>query len=267
MSEKKIKIRNNQVEINYYQQGQGSMSLLFIHGWCINANYWDNQMSYFAKTNTVYSIDLPGFGKSSATREQWSIEEYAKDVTAFIQALDLKNVVLIGHSMSGYIMLEASFDNNSGIIGLVGIDNYKSFNTNVTPELMEQRTDFFAMLKDDFINAAPAYAENMLFHPNTTSEIKERIKNDFSMANPIIGCDSLFQMMQFIPTVAAKLEKTQYKLHLINSDTTPTNETALEKHCKNGYNLKGINYTGHFPMNENPSEFNQILDGILNEIS
>lgn len=267
MTEKKIKIRNNQVEINYNQQGQGNVSLLFIHGWCINASYWDHQMSYFAKTNTVYSIDLPGFGKSTATREHWSIEEYAKDVTAFIQTLDLKNVVLIGHSMSGYIMLEASFNNNSRIIGLVGIDNYKSFNTIVTLEQMEQRADFFAMLKDDFINAAPSYAENMLFHPNTPPEIKERIKNDFSMSNPIIGCDSLFQMMQFIPTVAAKLEQTQYKLHLINSVTTPTNETDLEKHCKKGYNLKCINSTGHFPMNENPSEFNQILDDILNEIS
>lgn len=267
MTEQKVKIRNNQVEINYLQQGQGDLSLLFIHGWCINSNYWNNQMSYFAKTNTVYSLDLPGFGKSSATRECWSIEEYANDIISFIETLDLKNVILIGHSMSGYIVLQASLNNNSRILGLVGIDNFKSFDNNVTSEQIEERDSFFKMLKDDFKSTAPTYAENMLFHADTPSGIKERIKSDFSMANPKIGCDSLFQMIQFIPTVKNKLENAQYKLHLINSDSTPTNETALTKYCKKGYNLKIINSTGHFPMNEKPSEFNEILNEIINNIT
>lgn len=66
MIEKKLKIRNNQVEINYYEQGEGNITLLFIHGWCISSSYWKNQISYFANTKKIYSIDLPGFGKSSA---------------------------------------------------------------------------------------------------------------------------------------------------------------------------------------------------------
>ena len=267
MTGKKIKIRNNQVEIYYNQQGEGNVSLLFIHGWCINSSYWDNQMAYFAKANTVYAIDLPGFGKSSATRENWSIEEYANDVNAFIEILDLKNVILIGHSMSGYIALQASLSNNSRISGLVGVDNFKSFNNSVTSEQMKERESFFHLLKNDFKNTAPTYAENMLFHTNTSTEIKERIKNDFSLANPKIGCDSLYQMLQFIPTVTHKLENIQYKLHLINSNSTPTNETDLKKYCEKGYNLDIINSTGHFPMNEKSSEFNERLNNIIKNIS
>lgn len=267
MTGKKIKIRNNQVEIYYNQQGEGNVSLLFIHGWCINSSYWDNQMAYFAKANTVYAIDLPGFGKSSATRKNWSIEEYANDVNAFIEILDLKNVILIGHSMSGYIALQASLSNNSRISGLVGVDNFKSFNNNVTSEQMKERESFFHLLKNDFKNTAPTYAENMLFHTNTSTEIKERIKNDFSSANPKIACDSLYQMLQFIPTVTRKLENIQYKLHLINSNSTPTNETDLKKYCKKGYNLDIIDSTGHFPMNEKSSEFNERLNNIIKNIS
>lgn len=266
MTEKKIKIRNNQVEINYYQEGQGDMSLLFIHGWCINGSYWEDQISYFTKTNAVYAIDLPGFGKSSAERDVWSVEEYAKDITAFIQALDLKNVVLIGHSMSGYSILQASLDDASRIIGLVGIDNYKSFYLHMTPEQTEQKTAFFASLREDFQNFAPAYAANMLLHEDTAAAVKERIRQDYSLANPVIAYDTLFRMMQFVPTVPAKLGKAPYTLHLINNDTTPTDETELAKYCKKGYLLKTIHGTGHYPMNEKPAEFNLLLEDVLKEI-
>ncbi len=99
-------------EINYYQQGQGDTTLLFIHGWCIDGTYWKNQVEYFSKKYNVYAIDLPGFGKSKAERANWTIEEYANDVTAFIDTMNLRNVVIIGHSMAGDIMLQAALTNN-----------------------------------------------------------------------------------------------------------------------------------------------------------
>ena len=108
MSEKQIKIRNNQVEINYFKQGKGDTTLMFLHGWCINGTYWKNQLEYFSKNFSVYAIDLPGFGKQKADRTNWNIVEYAHDVAAFIDTLGLKlkNVVIIGHSMADEIMLQ-----------------------------------------------------------------------------------------------------------------------------------------------------------------
>jgi len=102
---KQIAIRESKVEINYFQQGKGDTTLLFLHGWCIDGTYWKNQSDYFSKAYNVYAIDLPGFGKSKAERTNWTIEEYAKDVNAFIDAMNLKKVVIVGHSMSGEIML------------------------------------------------------------------------------------------------------------------------------------------------------------------
>ena len=49
MTAKQITIRNNQVEINYFQQGQGNTTLLFLHGWCIDGTYWEKQVDYFSK--------------------------------------------------------------------------------------------------------------------------------------------------------------------------------------------------------------------------
>ncbi|HOO84300.1 MAG TPA: alpha/beta hydrolase, partial [Prolixibacteraceae bacterium] len=66
MIAEQIKIRNNQVEINYFEQGQGDITLLLLHGWCIDGTYWANQLEAFSKTYKVIAIDLPGFGKSKA---------------------------------------------------------------------------------------------------------------------------------------------------------------------------------------------------------
>lgn len=263
MTEKKIKIRNSEVEINYYQQGKGDTTLLFLHGWCIDGTYWENQLNHFSKQYNALAIDLAGFGKSTANRNNWTIEEYAEDVNSFIDSLHLKNVVLIGHSMSGEIMIQTAMLNNPNIIGLVGVDNFKVLDVEYTPEQMKQMTDFFPLLQNDFKNSAPMYADLMLFHPMTSIENKDRVKTDFANSDAQIGYGTLMNLMQYSSTEAQTLEKLKLPLNLINSDYFPTNEIGLQNHCKNGYKIETISDTGHYPMIEKPKEFNKKLEKIL----
>jgi pimeloyl-ACP methyl ester carboxylesterase len=263
MTAKQVTIRDKQVEINYFQQGQGDTTLLFLHGWCINGTYWKNQVEYFSKNYNVFAIDLPGFGKSKAERTNWTIEEYTNDVTAFIDAMNLRNVVIIGHSMAGEIMLQTALTNNPKIIGIVGVDNFKIIDVVFTPEQMKQMTDFFPLLEKDFKNSAPAYADLMLFHPTTSKEVKDRVKTDFTNSDSDIGYKTILTQMQYASTDAQRLEQLNYKLHLINSDGFPTNEIGLKNHCKNSFQVETIAATGHYPMIEKPTEFNLILEKVL----
>ena len=266
MATKQITIRDKKVEINYFQQGQGDTTLLFLHGWCIEGTYWKNQVDYFSETYRVFAIDLPGFGKSKAERANWTIEEYAKDVTAFIEAMNLENVVIIGHSMAGEIMLQTALTNNPKITGIVGVDNFKLIDVVFTPEQMKQMTDFLPLLEKDFKNSAPIYADLMLFHPTTSKEVKDRVKNDFANSNSVIGYGTLMNQMQYASTDAQRLEQLNYKLYLINSDGFPTNEIGLKNHCKNSFQVESIAATGHYPMIEKPTEFNLILEKVLTEM-
>ena len=263
MTAKQITIRDKQVEINYFQQGKGDTTLLFLHGWCIDGTYWKNQVDYFSKNCNVYAIDLPGFGKSKAERTNWTIEEYANDVTAFIDTMNLKNVVIIGHSMAGVIMLQTALSNNSKIVGIVGVDNFKFIDVSFTPEQMKQMTDFFPMLQNDFNNSAPVYADMMLFHPTTSKEVKDRVKTDFANCDSVIGYGTFMNQMQYAYTDAQRLEQLNYKLYLINSDGFPTNEIGLNNHCKSSFQVQTIAATGHYPMIEKPTEFNLILEKVL----
>jgi len=263
MTAKKITIRDKQVEINYFHQGQGDTTVLFLHGWCIDGTYWENQVEYFSENYNVYAIDLPGFGKSKAGRTNWTIEEYANDVTAFIDTMNLKNVVIIGHSMAGEIMLQTALTNSPKIVGIVGVDNFKSIDVALTPEQMKQMTDFFPLLEKDFENAAPVYADLMLFHPTTSKEVKDRVKTDFANSDSVIGYGTIMTQMQYAYTDAQRLEQLNYKLYLINSDGFPTNETGLKNHCKNSFQVETISATGHYPMIEKPAEFDLILEKVL----
>ncbi|HNW52095.1 MAG TPA: alpha/beta hydrolase [Prolixibacteraceae bacterium] len=263
MTEKQVILRDNQVEINYYQQGKGDTTLLFLHGWCIDGTYWENQVAYFSKKYTVYAIDLPGFGKSKAQRTNYTVEEYANDVTAFMDAMNLQRVVIVAHSMAGEIMLQTALTNHPRIAGLIGVDNFKSIDVVLPPEQMKQMNDFFPLLETDFKNAAPQYADRLLFHPTTSAEVKERVKTDFANSNPVIGFGTIITQMNYASNDAQRLEQLNDRLYLINSDRFPTNETGLKNHCKNGFQVETIPGTGHYPMIEKPAEFNWLLEKIL----
>lgn len=263
MIAKQIVIRDSQVEINYFEQGTGDTTLLFIHGWCIDATYWESQINYFSENYTVCAIDLPGFGQSKVERTNWTIEEYAIDVAAFIESKDLKNVVVVGHSMAGGIMLQNALTNNSRILGIVGVDNFKIIDVEFTPEQKQQMAAFFPMLKNDFKNTAPVYADMALFHPMTAVEVKNRVKADFAKSDSYIAYETCMNQMQYIAADAQRLEQLNYKLYLINCDSTPINEVGLQNHCRSGFHIETLIATGHYPMIEKPSEFNRVFDRIL----
>lgn len=263
MEAKKIKLRSDLVEINYWEGGHGEINLLFLHGWCINAEYWEQQLTFCSEKYKVYALDLPGFGKSTAERTDWTIQEFALDVHAFIAELGLDQVILIGHSMSGEIVLETALQGSPAIIGLIGVDNFKFIDVEFSTEQLEQFQSFFSMLENDFKTYAPIYADRMLFHPATPAVVQERVRNDFAAANPTISCAVFSNLMQYSRNLAEKLEKLPFKLFLINADLPPTNEAGLRKHCKHGFSVHNLSQVGHYPMIEKADEFNGLLASVL----
>ncbi len=261
-----VSLRNDSTSINYIRNGKGKTTLLFIHGWGINKNYWEEQISHFSENYDVLAIDLPGFGHSTTLRSNWSIEEYSKDVIAFIEKLNLKNVVLIGHSMSGDVVLETAIRNHKNIKGIIGIDNFKYVGVEFSPEEIKQYQSFLQMMDDDFENMAAMYADQYLFHPSTDSLVRANVISDFINSNREVAVATLKEVMVYGMKESEKLQELPLKLYLLNSDATPTNTPGLEKHCKNSFEVFEIHATGHYPMNEKPEEFNRMLEGILEEM-
>jgi pimeloyl-ACP methyl ester carboxylesterase len=259
-----VAISNNGVNIAYTDTGKSDTTILFIHGWAINKGYWVDQVSYFGKKYRVVTMDLPGFGQSGKNRDKWDTETYGSDVNAVIKTLGLKNVILVGHSMSGDIALQAAVDNPTAILGLVGIDNFKNVGAPQSPNTAKEYAAAIAEMKRNFKKIAFQYFNQSLFSNTTSADIKKRILNDVAQTDSTIAIASMEQQdLSF--DEAAKLKQAGKKLYLINSDVTPTVTKYLS--AKNipfqVYYTKG---TGHYAMIENPEEFNGLLDKVIADI-
>ena len=88
----------------YMEEGRGR-PLVFIHGAGNRAEVWSRVMGALKGDFRVMALDLPGHGRSSCLQED-SIEGYASRVVDFLEALDLEDVVLVGHSMGGAIAIK-----------------------------------------------------------------------------------------------------------------------------------------------------------------
>ncbi len=74
----------------------------FSHGWPLNSDSWESQMIFLAsKGYRVVAHDRRGHGRSSQPWEGNDMDHYADDLSAVIEALDLKNVTLVGFSTGG----------------------------------------------------------------------------------------------------------------------------------------------------------------------
>ena len=171
--------------------------------------------------------------------------------------LELKNVILIGHSMAGEIVLETALTNHPSIKGIIGVDNFKMIDVQFTAEQIEQMNGFMKMIENDFANMAPDYAERFLLSPATDESVAKRIKSDFANADPKIGFLSLSNYVAYTLNESDKLRNLDYKLYLLNGNYTPTNIQGLERNCKNSFDLYEMQASSHYPMIENSIEFNR----------
>ena len=69
---------------------------------------------------SIYAVDLPGHGKSDG-KNKTTIAEYSRDIMDFLDAMDLENTCLVGHSMGAAIALHASLSNHWRICSVVAI--------------------------------------------------------------------------------------------------------------------------------------------------
>ena len=250
--------------IDYQTCGSGDLTLLLVHGWCIDKGYWSYQVDGFCSDYLLVSMDLPGFGKSQKNRVDWNIEQYGKDVKAVIEQLQLKNVVLVGHSMGGDIILEAALDHPE-VIALVGIDNFKEVGLEFDPQLQQEIDGFLEVLQSNFSEVASAYAEGALFHPSTDTMVVKRVVQSIIDSDSIVAVATIRSLFDYTPYESQKLSKLDKKLYLINSNNTPTDTLALAE-TGVSFELHEISGTGHYPMIEKPGEFNKKLQLVLKDI-
>ncbi|PVE21607.1 alpha/beta hydrolase [Microvirga sp. KLBC 81] len=86
----------------FYKDWGSGQPILFSHGWPLTADAWDGQMLFFGQQGyRVVAHDRRSHGRSDQTWDGNNMDQYADDLAELIEKLDLRNIVMIGHSTGG----------------------------------------------------------------------------------------------------------------------------------------------------------------------
>ncbi|MBR3288530.1 MAG: alpha/beta hydrolase [Lachnospiraceae bacterium] len=95
----------NDYKINYIDEGSGE-AVLLLHGWGSNLKSFTSLINLLKSKYRVLAIDYPGFGESEELKKSFSIDDYCDIVVEFLKKLEVKDVILVGHSYGGRIILK-----------------------------------------------------------------------------------------------------------------------------------------------------------------
>jgi len=246
------------VPIHYDVQGSGKIALVFVHGWCCNRGYWAGQVDHFAPHCTLVTIDLAGHGASGRDRTRWTMPSFGRDVTAVLEQLGLEQVVLIGHSMGGLVIVEAARRLPTAVIGLVGVDTWRNVEQIRTPD---QIAEMVAPLRANFKKAAGAFVRAR-FVAGSDPALVQRVVAAMCAAPPDIAIAAAEAICEYDRHLPAGLQGVNVPKATING--RPTNLAAAQRL---GIAVLQISGVGHFVMLEDAPAFNRLLDEVLQKLT
>ena len=110
MGDKCMKIKINNINVNYIQYGEGS-DVLLLHGWGQNIQMMKPLGDNLCSNHRITIIDFPGFGESDEPLEPWTVKDYALLVEELVKKLNIKKPTIIGHSFGGRVAIYYSANN------------------------------------------------------------------------------------------------------------------------------------------------------------
>lgn len=259
----KTTLSSDGVEISFNVQGKGKPALVFIPGWTNPKTIWDDQVALFSEKYKVVTIDLAGHGESGNNRENWTISAFGDDVVAVIKKLKLKDVVLVGFSMGGQVVIEATKKVPKKVRGTILVDTMKDLEKKLPMDIVDKQ---YAGIIEFLNNPIIERSEGRTFKRNIEDNFN-RIVAMYDGASTIGWKESLKGVFQWQNEESIEsLKSINTPIIAINSDRSPTNIEAFRKYVPS-FEVKIIKDTGHVVMWDAPDEFNQLLDETIMEFS
>jgi pimeloyl-ACP methyl ester carboxylesterase len=245
-------------------RGKGDTALLFLHGWCGDRDYWKNQVNVFADDYLIVTLDQAGHGESGKDRKKWTVDGLAADVESVVKALDLKRVILVGHSMGGHVSLRAAKRLPGTVVGIIGVDTLQDAEFKM-PE--EQRKKFIEGFEADF-KGMMRIGFDGLVHEKIDPELKKWLSSRAEAQDQKMALALMHNLSALDMKILLKEAKTP--IRCINSAGgfqffTPTSVANNKKYAD--FDAVMIENVGHYPMLEKPDEFNQKLKTVLKEFA
>ena len=256
------------MQVHFRDEGNQSdtVPLVLIHGLSSSLHTWDSLVVRLKENRRIIRLDLPAFGLTGASPEgEYSWDYYNRFVDSFLTAMNIKQCILVGHSLGGYVAWNQAIykpqrlaklilinsggyprKNEKGNIGfkLASIPFVGNIITKFTPKKLIKKSLEDAYADDSKINDALVDRHfNLLLR-----EGNRKATIDFfrQRATPLPEKIKLVQ----VPTLIIWGEDDQ----MIDVSNAYKFQTDIR-----GSKLKIINHSGHVPMEESPEAVFQAI--------
>ncbi|HEU5147205.1 MAG TPA: alpha/beta hydrolase [Chryseosolibacter sp.] len=135
--------------INYREAGSGP-SVMLLHGFPMNLHVWESVVEKLSDEFHVITPDLPGFGRSAALAEGFTIDDVASSILQFMKERNFVRPVVIGHSLGGYVTLAMAEQQPDALAG------FCLFHSTALPDSEEKKQSRNKVL--DFIEKQGVHA-------------------------------------------------------------------------------------------------------------
>jgi pimeloyl-ACP methyl ester carboxylesterase len=226
-----------------------AQSLFFIHGSGGDHSLWSFQYARLNKNFNIVAVDLPGHGSSEGSGES-DINTYSLWVKKLFDVLQMKNVIIIGHSLGAAIALTLAADFSSMIKGIAAVGG--GLKMPVNPAIFE-------LLKKEPETAFELMGKFSLAKENRT-KLAEPLKKSMvagnieSLYNDLVACDKM--------DLTDKVKKINLPSLIMCGEEDKMTPPQLSREISaniNGSKTCFIKNAGHMVMMENPEEFNEAL--------
>lgn len=250
-------MRRNNVKVI----GEGERTLMFGHGFGCDQNMWRYIVPSFEKDYQIVLYDYVGSGNSDHTAyssdKYHTLHGYKQDVLDIIEALNLNNIIFVGHSVSAMIGMLASIERPSVFERLIMIGpspryvNDQGYVGGFEPGDVAELLD---MMEMNFAGWASFMAPLAMNNPERPVLTKE-LERSFISADPDIARE--FAEATFLCDHRADLNKVTVPVLIMqcSEDSVVPMEVGeyLHKHLKNS-TLRLMSAKGHYPHISHPEE-------------
>ncbi len=129
------------LRIAFQRRGAGP-PLLLLHGLVCDGRLWRRELDALSDTFTVVAWDAPGCGASSDPPAEFRIADYGSCLAAFVDALDLDHVHVLGHSFGSVLALELYRQRPARVRSLILVGAYAGWAGSLAPAEVERRVQF-----------------------------------------------------------------------------------------------------------------------------
>lgn len=229
--------------------------LVFLHGWCCEADHFASQISYFSPGRDVVSVPWQSDLMDHSASVDLSVAEHHIESVCLSQAWT-EPVVLIGHSMGGMLAAMIARSNRLDVKGIVVVD--------ATWPLDSASSDFFKSfipgLEADFGGAIREFFESRLTAPGDDRTINDRIIEKVVESDAEIAL-ALFRDLQ-TPGRLPRVEEISVPILGISSSLQFLDRDNLLTHSPDAW-YGQIPGSGHFLMQQAPDQLNAMLETFL----